>query len=318
MPLFGISKQECQDLINKAIEQEALTRSTTDQDLYQLNGTEAQARRDAINDEANTRYASDQQLSMRIAALESGTPIPTPPPTATLVVQSAGETSATDYFVILEGTWTPADANVVVVADQTLETQQGASQFRWSIKRGEIDTELHFLMTVSLVNKPEIPPAMSTAVLTIPAREQVTPPPDPITHELTIPASSFTIGHSLTLAYEFDHFSNWGQPGESVSVNVHAEEATSVKLWLDYVLARESAADTDRVIGPLTMSLDPTCDLWNAPVRDWSDAPVEFEIPKGDTNISIEVPADSPAWSNWLDLYAARIRSDKPITVVTA
>jgi len=312
MPLFGISKNEAQRMIDEAITLEATARASVDNDLYQQIGNEATARRDTIETEATTRYAHDQALLARITALETGTPPTGPPaPTALLTIKSEGASSLTEWTVILEAAYTPTDATVAIVCSNQA-AQQGANNTRWFIPRTDTDTDVQFLMTVTL---PDARHASSTTSTIVPAREHTEPPPEPTVYELQIPASSFTIDHALTLHYSFDHFADWGHPGESVSVNVHVDEAAKALLWFDYVLARESDDATDRVIGPNTASFDATCDKWAQPLREWSDEPVALDLAAGDTNIAVVVPEDSPAWSNWLDLYAARIRADKPITL---
>lgn len=302
MPLFGISKNQAQTMIDAAIAAEKAERTQAD-------ATNAAN----IDAERNVRFASDKSLADRILTLEGGTqpPEPHPAPTAEIHVASMGAIDDHHTLVGLAGNYTPQTARVTVICSDTTATSNDG--WNWTITRAAIESTVDFTLTVT--SEGGTATAHCTAV--IPPTPS-TEPPDPQTYDLLIPADKFKIGHALTLQWDHDHWSNWGQPGESVNTNVHGDHPTRVRMWFDYVLARESASvDTVRDVAEITASFDPTCELWSAPIREWSDAPVEFDLPAGDNNLSVEVPADSPAWSNWLDLYAVRLQSDYPLSVVT-
>lgn len=305
MPLFGISKNQAQAMIDAAIAHEAEQRALAD--------SENAANIDA---ERNIRFASDKQLNDRIVYLESGThpPDPTPPkPQINGFAVGALGTISDDLAAVglTVTSYTPQDAHTAIVcSDPTATTNDG---WNWTVTRAAVSFTVDFTLTVT-----DLIGQTATAKCTATIPEKPAPiPPDPIPHELLIPASSFKIGHSLTLQWDHDHWSNWGQPNESVVTRVHGDLPTKVKMWFDYVLAQESAsADTVRDVAEITAEFDVTCELWSAPVRAWSDEPVEFDLEAGDNTITVEVPANSPAWSNWLDLYAVRLVSDSLLTVV--
>lgn len=303
MPLFGISKNQAQQMIDAAMLTESNARAAADN-----------ANAAAIDAERNVRFASDKSLADRIVLLEGDIeppPEPLPAPTAVLTLLGVENTSDTQALVLLSAQVTPENA-LKTIDCSDLTALPGAKGTQWIVTRGAVASTVEFTLTAAANGK------STTAKCLAPIDARPTAPPDPQLFELTITADRFKIDHSLTLQWDHDHWSNWGQPGEAISVNVHTEKATHIKMWFDYVLARESAGqDTVRDVSEVTAMFDVTCELWSAPIREWTDQPVEFDLPEGDSNLQVAVPEDSAAWSNWLDLYAARLVSDQPITVRT-
>lgn len=143
------------------------------------------------------------------------------------------------------------------------------------------------------------------------------PTPAPTPFELVINAPQMHLLNGQGMKLSGDHVSDWGHPNESVSFTVHADKAAVGTLRADYVLARESGASSTRTVtnapGAKTLALPATCDKWADGTH--GTAMILVSIPKGDSDIIIAVPPNSPDFSNWLDLYSVKLVTDNKVTL---
>lgn len=154
-----------------------------------------------------------------------------------------------------------------------------------------------------------------------PVEPPIEPPPSG-PYALDIGAPSLTLINSQGMKLNGERISDWGHPGEAVSVVVHADEATAVTVDLDYVLAAESGSTSVRRVTASSPSgvasemvtLTKTTDSWGNPVH--GEASVDLSLPAGDSTITVAIPDDEPDWSNWADLYTLGLISDKKITTL--